>query len=122
MKRYKNGGCNGLYLVQYVFLVATLMNSLGALLSPVFSNLDFAALIVVRIVQGLGGVSHQSCLLALYCRQDFGSGSASAFIFPPGSGIGINCNFIKKCKVNLDQLYGFFLSITAGSKIIILRV
>ena len=108
MKRYKNGGCNGLYLVQYVFLVATLMNSLGALLSPVFSNLDFAALIVVRIVQGLGGVSHQSCLLALYCRQDFGSGSASAFIFPPGSGIGKNCNFIKKCKVNLDQLYGFF--------------
>ena len=42
---------------QYVFLVATLMNSLGALLSPVFSYLDFSALICVRIVQGLGGVS-----------------------------------------------------------------
>jgi len=33
------------------------MNSVGAVLSPVCSNLDFAALIVVRIVQGLGGVS-----------------------------------------------------------------
>ncbi len=45
------------FLLQYVFLVATLMNSLGAILSPVFSSLDFSALIVVRIVQGLGGVS-----------------------------------------------------------------
>ena len=43
--------------VQYVFLVATLMNSVGALLSPVFSYLDFSALICVRIMQGLGGVS-----------------------------------------------------------------
>ncbi len=40
-----------------MFLVATLMNSLGAILSPVFSNLDFAALIAIRIMQGLGGVS-----------------------------------------------------------------
>ena len=44
-------------MYQYVFLVATLMNSVGAVLSPVCSNLDFSALIVVRIVQGLGGVS-----------------------------------------------------------------
>ncbi len=59
---------------QYVFLVATLMNSLGAILSPVFSNLDFAALIAIRIMQGLGGVSLLSP-----------SSLAGAHSLPPGS-------------------------------------
>ncbi len=49
-----------------MFLVATLMNSLGAILSPVFSNLDFAALIAIRIMQGLGGVSLLPLLPSLW--------------------------------------------------------
>ena len=46
-----------LYSAKYVFLAAALMNALGACLSPLMAFWDFKALIAVRVMQGLGGVS-----------------------------------------------------------------
>ena len=45
-----------LYSAKYVFFVATLINTLGALLTPVLSYWDFRALLAVRALQGVGGV------------------------------------------------------------------
>lgn len=44
-----------LYSAKYVFFVATLMNTAGALLTPVTAYLDFRALMAMRVIQGLGG-------------------------------------------------------------------
>jgi len=44
-----------LYSAKYVFLVATLINAVGALLTPACSFLDYRAVIAIRAIQGLGG-------------------------------------------------------------------
>lgn len=44
-----------LYSAKTVFLTATVMNVVGALVTPTAAALDYRALIAVRVVQGMGG-------------------------------------------------------------------
>jgi len=95
-----------LYSGKYVFLAAVLINAIGTILSPVLAFLDYRALMVARVIEGLGGgvtFPAMNVLIAAWSPPDERSTIASVAL----SGVSIGTVVSMMSSGIINTLYGW---------------